>query len=340
LAGTITGNDFEIETAWGKTPIPFAGVAGIAGGAGVQRPVRVYLRNGEILTGTTHGAKFAMKTDSGLSLDVDLPEIHLLTLRAAEGDGVAPPKAALLVTTQRGDRLALSGTSSEPLEVATPWGTARIALAELKSLTSAREPFPSHRLVLADRSQLSVMMRGGEWAAPTLRFGAIKIVPQNIRDLQQIASQPPEAAEAAPKAAGPHCEIVGENRLTGVIDLPSLSLTAENSVTPVDPKQILQFEAESGNNAVRSFTIKLVGGQELKGRLAETFLPIRSDTRTWRVPVAQFVAFRKPEPEKEKAAGDKPPEGKEPQGTKPEPVPPTPKPPTLVLPESNQQRIQ
>lgn len=326
LVGVITGNDFEIETAWGKTPVAFADIAGIAGGAGVQRPVRVFLRNGEILTGAVHGAKFAMKTDSGLSLDVDLAEIHLLTLRSAEGDGVAPQKATMLITTQRGDRLALSDESTEPFEVASPWGTARVALAELRSLTSAREPFPSHRLVLADRSQLSVMMRGGEWSAPTLRFGAIKIVPQNIRDLQRVASSPPESADA--KIAGPRCEIVGEARLAGVIDLPTVNLTAESSVTPVDPKQIVQIESEVNDRTGRIFTIKLVGGQELKGGLAETFLPIRNGSRVWRVPAAQFVAFRVPEPpEEEKPAETKPAETKSPEAPKGEP---TPKPPVRI----------
>lgn len=320
LTGTITGNDFSIETVWGKTPVAFADVAGIAGGAGVQRLTRVFLRNGEILTGAIRGAKFAMATDSGLSLEVDLDEIHFLTLRATESDGVAPPKAVLLVTTQHGDRLALSDTGTQPLEIATPWGTTNVKLAELRSLTSVREPFPSHRLVLADRSQLSVMLRGGEWAAPALRFGAVKIVPQNIRELQQIASDAvrSEAADDSPKMVGAHCELVGENRLAGVIDLPALHLTAESSVTKVEPKQILQIGVENSDLGGRSFTIKLIGGQELKGRIAETFLPIRNGSRVWRVPVAQFVAFRAPE--NEKNAEEKPAEEKKAEGEKVETV--------------------
>ena len=44
LSGTVTGGDLTIETEFGKTQVAFADIAGVSGGAGVQRPLRVFLR--------------------------------------------------------------------------------------------------------------------------------------------------------------------------------------------------------------------------------------------------------------------------------------------------------
>ena len=290
LLGTVIGGDFEIETVFGKTPVAFANVAGVAGGAGVLRPVRVFLRDGEILSGTVSGVKCAMSTDSGLAFDVDFAQIQLLTMRADARDSIAPAKAALLVTTQLGDRLALSAEAAAPLEAATPWGMARVPLADVRSIEPVREPFPSQKLVLTDRSSILAMLRGGDWTAPTLRFGPVKIAPQSIREMLRLAV-------GAKTAAAPHCELLGENRIAGTIDLPELHLATESSITPVDPKQIVEIAVSKSDDGAQSVIVKLAGGQELKGRLVETVLPLRSGERVWRVPVAHLVAFRIPEPE-------------------------------------------
>ncbi len=290
LAGTITGGDFEIETAFGKTKVAFANVAGVAGGEGVLRPVRVFLRDGEILSGVVSGAKVTMVSDSGLSLDVDFSQMQLLTMRAADGDNVPPPKAALLLTTQLGDRLALSADAPAALEAATPWGMARVPLAEVRAIETVREPFPAQRFELTDRSRFLAMLRGGDWTAPTLRFGPVKLPPQGIREMRRIAAR-------AQIPEGPHCELVGENLLAGTIDLPALRIATDSGITPVDPKRILEIEASTSADAGQTVMLKLAGGQALKGRLVDSVVPIRNGERVWRVPAAHFTAFRTPEPE-------------------------------------------
>jgi hypothetical protein len=315
LVGTITGGDFEIETVHGKTPVSFANVAGVEGGAGVARPIRVFLRDGEVLSGLTSGARVQLSTDGGLQVDVDLAQIRLLTMRASANDGVAAPNAAHLLTTQRGDCIALSADPAPALETATPWGMARIPFAEVRMLSSVREPFPAHQLALADRSRLVVMLRGGEIVVPTLRFGPVKLVPQSIRKLQGLKhdSPPQETTGEEPGIAGPYLDLVGENRMVGSIDLAALHVAAESSTTAIEPRQILQIVAESSEATGRSVVVKLVGGQELKGRLAENVLPIRAGDRAWRVPVAHLVGFHAPEP---RPAGEEAKEAKQPETAK------------------------
>jgi hypothetical protein len=131
-----------------------------------------------------------------------------------------------------------------------------------------------------------------------LRFGLLNIVPQSIREIQNLAviAAPEEPAEED-QVTSPRCELLGENRITGVIDLPELHLATDTSVTPVETRQILQVEMETEAGGERTASIKLIGGQELKGRLTETVLPIRAKDRVWRVPTVHLVAVRQPVPE-------------------------------------------
>ena len=302
LAGTVTGGDFAIETEFGKTAVAFADIAGLTGGGGVQRPVRVFLRDGEVLIGTATGAKFAMATDTGLAFDIDLAQIQMLALRRGDSDGLPPANAAALLTTHRGDCLALaSPTAAAEMQAATPWGMIHVPLAEIESLAYVRDPFPTHRLVLADRSRLLVMLRGDEWQLATTRFGNVKIVPQSVRELRRAGAPPPPESDEHPMT-GANCELIGENRITGVIDLPELHLASAKSTTPLDPKTITKIERESGEDgAEATVKVHLADGQVMGGRLTESVLPIRSGARVWRVPLAHVVAVNVPPPEKPKA---------------------------------------
>jgi len=304
LAGTVTGGDFAIETEFGKAQVAFADIAGLTGGGGVQRPVRIFLRSGEVLIGTPSGAKFAMATDTGLAFDIDLAQIQMLALRRGERDGQSPANASALLTTHRGDCLALAAPAAAGLQAATPWGMIQVPLAEIESLAYVREPFPTHRLVLADRSRLLVMLRGDEWQLATTRFGNVKVVPQSVRELRRAGAPlpTPSGAEDERPVTGAHCEIIGENRITGVIDLPELHLASAKSTTPLDPKTITKLEREgSDDGAEASVKVHLADGQVLGGRLTESVLPIRSGERVWRVPLAHVVAVHVPPPAKPKA---------------------------------------
>lgn len=296
LAGTVTGTDFEISTAFGKAQIPFSDVAGIVGGAGVQKPIRVFLRNGEVLSGQINGAKLTMATDTGLSFAVDLAQIDLLTMRRSDQESTRAGETASLIATHQGDRLAVADGAGVTLGAATPWGMVNIPISEVESLVCEREPFPAHRLTTADGSKLLVMLRGEEWMLNTSRFGAVKIVPQSVREIRRAGAKPKatDDSEESPQA-GSYCTLVGQNRLTGIIDLPELHLASDTSLTALDPKQIVLLEGEEGSvkDVVR---VKLADGQELRGRLTEAVLPIRSGQRTWRVPVVHIVAVNTPQP--------------------------------------------
>ncbi len=308
VAGTVTGGDFSVETEFGQARIAFADVAGIAGGAGVQRPVRVFLRNGEVLAGAVSGAKFALTSDTGLAFDIDLAQIQMLALRAGPGDGKPPAGAVAFLTTYRGDSLALAADAAATFPLASPWGMNRVPLSEIASLTPVREPFPAHTLVLENRSRILVLPAGEELALTATRFGKVKLVPQSVREIQAVAKLPP--AEAPPLSDAPHCETLGDYRITGLLDLPTLHLVSAKGTTEIAVPKIVKISGMSGEVADGEFRVTLADGQKLDGQIAESVLPFRSGKCVWQVPRAQLTELHSPPPEKpperEKAAAVKP----------------------------------
>lgn len=307
VAGTVTGGDFSVETEFGPARIAFADVAGIAGGAGVQRPVRVFLRNGEVLAGAVSGAKFAMASDSGLAFDIDLAQIQMLALRVGPGDGQPPAGATAFLTTHRGDCLALAADAEAALPLASPWGMNRVPLSEIAALTPIREPFPATRLVLADRTRLLVLLTGEELALTATRFGKIKVVPQSVRELRAVPR------EASPQPAAPGCELLGEHRIAGQLDLPTLHLVSAKGTTEIAVKKIAKIERIEITGLDSEIQVTLADGQKLTGQLAESVLPFRSGKCAWQVPLAHVVTVNFSPPEKppappapEKAAAAQP----------------------------------
>jgi len=311
LTGTVKGGDFSMATEFGKTPVAFADVAAVAGGAGVERPVRVFLRNGEVLAGVPAGSKFAMTSDTGLTFDIDLAKVQMLVLRKGEKDGRPPDKTAAFLTTQRGDCLALAADAGAAFTVATPWGTNRIPLAEVEDLAAVREPFPAYQMVLADRSRLLVMLAGEEMTLLTTRFGKVQLAASSVRKLRTVpAVQPaaPAGGDDARPADRPHADLLGDYRITGEIDLPSLHLVSAKNVTEIDPKKIVKLRPSrsAGDEAEADVAVTLADGAVLTGRLTEAVLPLRSGKCVWQVPLAHFIEVQGASPDNSKAAERKP----------------------------------
>ena len=323
ITGKITGSDITIGTEFGKSKVPFAEIAAIAGGGGVGRSPRVFLRNGEILSGAVSAEKFSMTAGSGLSLEIDLALIHLLSLAKDAPDGKPPDVAVALLTTQAGDCLALVPEGTSALDAATPWGTFPVPLGEIASFATVRDPVPMQRLALADGSRLPVMLRSGEWQVATARFGTVKIATQSVREIRSVLTKAttPAGAGGEPAPGFPKYELSGENRLAGVIDLPKFHLASAKSTTAIDPKTIATLEREAGEDGVALVKVKLADGQELSGRLVESIVPIRAADRVWRVPAAQIVSVSVPPPAKPKEAAPASP-APAPADRKPPPPPP------------------
>ena len=115
MSGAVEGSDLSIETSLGKAVVPLGEVALLSGGAGVQRPMRIYLRNGEILVGRVEVKDLLLKAPPGVTTRLSPEMFNSLFLHAAGNDGQAAAAAHAMVETHDGQRLLLSlGPVAQP----------------------------------------------------------------------------------------------------------------------------------------------------------------------------------------------------------------------------------
>jgi len=302
LVGTATGAGLTVETSFGKADVALGDVGLLWGGAGVGRPMRLYLRNGEVLAGKIEAKALKFKAEAGPEVALTPEQTHALILHADALDGRPPGEAAAFLSTHLGDNLALARDKALTLEAATAWGRLKVPFDQLNHLVYTRDPMPGHRLAMTDRSRLSVFLCGDKIQAKTIRFGDIQLAPNELAGLVRVKGKPKEgAAEPAEpepgEIASPHFVLAGENLVVGAFDAPELQVLTAAGLAPVDPKKIRSIERREGDEgaAAPAFTFELIGGGKLAGRFEERVVPIRWGETVLRVPVQHVLSFQVPE---------------------------------------------
>jgi len=319
ISGQVVCRALKVRTIFGETSVALSEVALLVGGASSGRPTRVYLRNGEILGGTVEAPGMKMNTESGTTLALNPAQINALVMRADKSDGKAPANAAAFLQNHHGDRLALAAGQPLVFDAGTAWGTLPLRLDQLVQISYARDPFPCHRLLLKNKSQISAILGNEELVAKTLRFQDVKLTPQNLSRLTSVVQRKPgqeNDEEDEEEVQEPYCELAGDNIIVGQLDLPVLHIAYRIGKTPVKRETIRSLERSDESEGHPVFEVELTGDRKMSGRLAESIVPIRMGDLCLRVPVGHLLAYRVPE-------GWKPASGEAPKTDKPgaEPAP-------------------
>ncbi len=188
VSGVVSGSSISVETSWGKISLPLAEVALLCGGIGADQPMRVYLRDGQVLSGRIEAKDLAYKAQDGVEAKLPPEKINMLFLHAAADDGKAPPDAHTILQTHDGQRLLIGGDAR--LHVILPWGGLDADLGEIVSLSSRREPQPLYRMILRDGSSLFVLLQDDATVLKTLRFGPVKLSSLDLRQLWSLKAPP------------------------------------------------------------------------------------------------------------------------------------------------------
>lgn len=307
VSGAVRGSSLTVETPFGKTTVPLGEVALLLGGGGIGRTQRVHLRNGEILVGTVGADEITLEAESGLEVELAPKQINLLFMHADPADGKPPPKAVALLKTHHGDQLALAADSPSKIRAATAWGPIEVPLDEIDYLYPIREPQPIHRLILNNKTRLSVILGGSELELATLRFGPVKLAPGAIARLASVkaAGQSEQAGEDGEpqQLKVPHCRLLGGNLLVGDVAAARLELLTPAGLTPVDARllRLVERQDEDQQGANPAFSFELANGTSLVGRFRDGVFPLRALGKVWKLPAHHVLAFRRPEQTAEEA---------------------------------------
>ncbi len=328
MLGAVAGSDLSIATSLGKAVVPLEEVALLSGGAGVERPMRVYLRNGEILVGRVEAKDLVLKAPAGVDAKLSPEEINLLFLHAAGNDGKTAAEAQAMVETHDGQRLLLSGAPGTPgapggapstlgrgrdaqFHAVTPWGGLDFGLGEIDRLSVRREPQPVYRLTFKDGSDLSVLLQGELPPLKSLRFGPVKpsagvwqlwslqtpgTMSGTMYSWSWSATQQSQQDQAGDQEqpagpAGPHCRLIGENVLAGTIETPKVNLATAGSVLAIPLSQIRTAQRSGDPQAGGPINVELTDGRHLSGLLTNRTVAIRFHGKVWEVSAQHLIAI-------------------------------------------------
>jgi len=312
LAGEVNENaELKVKTAFGERKALIKDVAAIQGGAGVGRMPRVFLRDGQVLAGELVAKDLTMTSRDGWDMELKVADLMFLLTRLKEVDGKAPQGAGAFVALRSGDVLAVDGGSDAVMEILSPWGTDRVPLAEIVSLRYTNGAVPKYRLHRQDGSWMSVFLNGPEMNLDTVGDGTVKVRPGEISGIWGAGKPSLEADEKADSddwldfedvaerksLPVPCCLLVGRNLLHGEISMEALHLISGGAVTKINPQEIVSMERLDESNVMPVFDIELSGGNRLKGRLRERSLIVKTQARSWDIPVQHFIGYLSKEAE-------------------------------------------
>jgi hypothetical protein len=293
LSGTLSGGELVVNTRFGTTTVPLDKISALAGSGEGKSAARVFLRNGEILTGDAKLDNFVFRTDDGLNFKLDARHLNLLFMHTDSSDSVPAPETIAFVEMHPGMCLAVQAKAAPVFDIATAWGTIGVPLAEIDQLFLVGEPQPIHRLILKDKSRLSVILRGAELALTTTRFGTVKMAPAEIvriRTFRQEEAQ--EKSDEMENIKAPHFRLVDDNMVVGTFDSKTVELMTGAGKISIEIANLMDMAKESGDKASSSFQFVFSNGKQFSGRLLSQVVAMRTKNGILEAPLSHILEFQ------------------------------------------------
>ncbi len=284
LVGKAEGDRIVLSSAFGEMEIPLDQIAAIAGGKrrGDGR-VRVYLRDGQILSGTAKAEGLGFVPVNGARIAFDPTAHDRLVFAGAPAADVWPAGVDALVETHDGDLVRAEATTAPLLNLATPWGSLPVLLKDLVWLHPLPGDAPGYRVELQDGTRCE-----GYPDAETVSFVAVgfgeKALP--VSHLKRVFTRSAWArrGDGGAPVAGAAIRLAGDQTLQGQIGDETLSILSEGTALETPLAEIRRIERFADASSPPRFRVERWDGGTLVGSLPLDFLSVKVAGRDWRIP--------------------------------------------------------
>lgn len=238
LPGTASSPGLSITTPYGEAMISLDDVAAITGGkfedGGKER---LYLRDGQILSGTISAPDFVFKQKGGGDIQIKMETLDRLVL--AEKDLAEKGGARTLLETFDGDRLLLGNLAGASLQGITPWGMVPISLNQVTRLYPDVAS-PGYRVQLVDGSEIRIFPGEENLQVEVARFGSVAIPQALVRSL--VSEQRNETPMVFEPVAGESAiQLSGYQKIVGNVGNSEIVLVSDRVPVPTKAKEIRQL---------------------------------------------------------------------------------------------------
>lgn len=304
LTGTASGGAVTVKTSFGETRLALEEIAAMTGGAHEVGVPRIFLRDGQVFSGTFTAADWRFSMPSGAQVDLDFTTLDRLVRAASPEEGKWEAGTSAILATHHGVQLALEGATSR-FECTTSWGPLSFTLDDLNWCLPADEGMVGHLVEFKDGSRFFGFLSGQPVTVQTQLFGAQVFSPAQVRGIIAASALSPHQTtdDDEPRLSRSHFVLAGNQLLPGHLEADEVEVLTGSKIIRVPPSGVrsLRNVTEEADAAVKEedsplFEVELWGGGVMTGQLREPVLTVRVREALWRVPATDVIEFRNPAP--------------------------------------------
>jgi hypothetical protein len=306
LRGKASCARLTLQHRLGKIAVPWEKVVALAGG---RRPAagagRIYLSDGQILTGPWQAEELRFEMNGGLRMDLKSAELDVLVRGAPAAQFEWPKNVVALVETWNGERFAVGSAGHSEISLTSAWGPRKARLPDLSWINQSADEGGGTLAQFNDGSRLRVWTGGDNVELQTALFGEQKWPVGSLRAMACRLKPSTEDAVPDEDPTRPFVDLSGEQRLMAAPSDALLHLVTAGGVVPLDSSLLREMrnvteEAQQGTPAAADdtaiFQVQLWGGGSVLGRLRESGLHFAVGGADWFVPGNEIVRLVNPTP--------------------------------------------
>lgn len=305
LRGRSSCARLSLDHRLGKITIPWEKVVALAGsrraGAGGGR---IYLADGQVLSGAWQAEELRFEINGGLRMDLKSSELDVLVRGTPGGPAEWPKNVVALVETWGGERYAVGNSGPSEIALVSAWGPRKARLSDISWISQSSDDAGGTVAQFTDGSKLRVWPGGDDLQLQTALFGPQKWQVGSLRALACALKTAGEETTSEEDPTRPFADLSGEQRVMAAPADPVLHFVTTGGAVPLDAslmkemrnvtEEISSAPAPGGESAI--FNVQLWGGGSVLGRLRESGVHFSVGGASWFVPANEIVRIVNPTP--------------------------------------------
>jgi hypothetical protein len=305
LTGEVAGSTVKISSAYGEVSLQVDTLAALSGRNGdATKLARVFLRDGQILSGEVYAPELAFAQSGGSRIELDVSSLDRLVFADSENDHDWASGTTAMLETHRGDRLKISDEKGTTIEAVTPWGGLAISPSNLIWLGPPANGASGYRAEMTNGTRCIVFLASEELAFQHNELGGIQL---KTSDLRSVFTPRIKDRNRWSNAVGIQASIDldGEQTVVGDIGNSTLPLIAEGNLIETSLSAIRHMRRVAKSSVspggipedVPGFEIRRWDGGVLTGFSPVDALSVEVFGEKWSIPLRDIVEIEMPSPD-------------------------------------------
>ncbi|MEM9016461.1 MAG: hypothetical protein AAGC68_05560, partial [Verrucomicrobiota bacterium] len=304
LLGTARGGPLQVTSPYGEAEIPMASVSALQGTNSIaESQARIYLRDGQILSGSLEIEEFSFLKREGQSVPIAVNSLDRLVMRKGDVEKADAEQTFGYLMTNRGDRLLVSPAPFR-LEVSTLFGSATIGLTDLVEIRRNRELAVGHWIELSNGSQCAAFVGPSQVAVNSPLLGELSF---SAQDLVELTLRDRSEDRHGSMIIGDQSAIYlpGEQVIIGDVSNTTIPIlvggvlveTPYSSIRRMKREQDQVFTSAGLPESIPSFEVETWDGDFISGAIQLDDLTLKFMNQDWTIPFAEVVEIEAPLPD-------------------------------------------